>query len=174
MSSCPIGFVCLDTKTSVIIITLTLVVSYFIFSNKKDHGSHTVIRSTLAERRIEEPLLPPERTTPSIVPINIPTRGDSTGYQQIGVLIEESDQDANKKILPLYGEQTYRGSRNWHYYTSTDGFHTMKLPVLHKNRNCQDSNGCEEIYDNDKIKIIGYEKLYKVTLYGTDSPRYIP
>jgi hypothetical protein len=159
---------------------------------------------SLPMARIFNPLEPPERTYPSTLdfgaglqvespgwterrvglasaspsppglPINIPTRGENTGYQQVGILIEENAPDAGKKILPLYGEQTFRGSNNWRYYTGTDGFQSVKLPVIHKKKNCQDEFGCEEIYEGDNINIPAYEKPYKASLYKIDKPRYIP
>lgn len=129
--------------------------------------------------RIINPLVPPERSYPYKInqigiPVNIPTRGYSTGYQQVGVLIENGD-DENKKLLPLYGEQTWPGSRQWKYYTSSDGYQSVKLPVIINNRNCQGSNGCNEIYDGETIKVQGYnEKNFKANIYKLDGPRYIP
>ena len=115
----------------------------------------------------------PTQRSPGL-PINIPTRGENTGYQQVGILVEENATDAGKKILPLYGEQTFRGSNNWRYYTGTDGFQSVKLPVIHKKKNCQDEMGCDEIYEGDNINILAYEKPYKASLYKIDKPRYIP
>ena len=60
--------------------------------------------------------------------VNVPTRGYPTGYQQVGVLIEENSNGENK-LLPLFGEQTYPGSRQWRYYTSSDGYQSVKLPI---------------------------------------------
>tara|TARA_B110000211_G_C14085557_1_gene556510 strand:- start:500 stop:1105 length:606 start_codon:yes stop_codon:yes gene_type:complete len=132
------------------------------------------------------------------VPINIETRGGPSGYQQVGVLVERDnnpntthnsrngrpplsehrasgDLRPNGKLLPLYGQQTYRGSRQWNYYTSSDGYQAVKLPVIHKNRNCQDGYGCEEIYDNAHIRVRGYGATkFKVNLYENRAPRYIP
>ena len=76
------------------------------------------------QQRIFNPLYGPERSYPHRinhlgVPINIPTRGYSEGYQQVGALIQEDGSGNNQKILPLYGEQTYPGSRQWKYYTET-------------------------------------------------------
>jgi hypothetical protein len=127
---------------------------------------------------VEQSIFPPgeQRTfpMPTRVPINTPTRGENTGYQQVGILIEDDSSDGTKKILPLYGEQTYRGSNNWRYYTSTDGFQSVKLPVLHKNKNCQEEYGCDEIYDGTSIRVMAYEKPYTASLYKLDGPRYLP
>lgn len=125
--------------------------------------------------RIINPLLPPERSIPNRVgvPINIPTRGYSSGYQQIGALIGKGN-DKNKQILPLYGMQTYPGSSQWQYYTSTDTYNSVKLPVMNKGKNCQNEYGCSEIYDGDLVNIDGYNGDFKANIYNIDTPRYIP
>lgn len=132
------------------------------------------------------------------IPINVETRGGPSGYQQVGVLVERNNNPNNTcssrngrppsndhhtdgdtcndgKLLPLYGQQTYQGSRQWNYYTSSDGFQSVKLPVINKNRNCQDGYGCEEIYDNAHVRVRGYDATkFKVNLYENRTPRYIP
>ena len=129
--------------------------------------------------RVINPLMGPERSYPYRlnrvgVPVNVPTRGYPTGYQQVGVLIEENSSGENK-LLPLFGEQTYPGSRQWRYYTSSDGYQSVKLPILHKNRNCQESNGCDEIYEGQSVTVTGYgAKSFKANIYKLDAPRYIP
>lgn len=129
-------------------------------------------------QRIINPLYPPERSYPYKinklgVAINVPTRGYSPGYQQVGALIQDGD-DSTKKILPLYGTQTYPGSRQWMYYTGADNYSAVKLPIENKGRSCQGDQGCQEIYDGDTITVSGYSSDFKVNLYGLDKPRYIP
>ncbi len=129
-------------------------------------------------QRIFNPLMPPERSYPFRisrlgVPVNIPTRGQATGYQQVGVLIEETNKD-NKRMLPLFGEQTYPGSRQWKYYTSSDGYQSVKLPIYNKNRNCQDRFGCDEIWDGNLVNVKGYNEHFKATIYKQDAPIYLP
>ena len=50
------------------------------------------------------------------VPINIPTRGWSPDFQQIGVLANDKDN----RILPLFGRQMNNGGNKWWYYTMSD------------------------------------------------------
>lgn len=129
-------------------------------------------------QRIINPLFPPERSHPYKinnygVPINIPTRGYSSGYQQVGAIIGTGD-DSDKKILPLYGMQNYPGSKQWSYYTGTDNYNSVKLPIEINGKNCLDNNGCNEIYDGDLVNVNGYSNNFKVNLYNLDKPRYIP
>jgi len=132
-------------------------------------------------QRTVNPLLPPLRSYPNSnlsvnirnigVPINIPTRGPVGEYQQIGVLSNES----NDKVLPLYGRPTHTNSNKWSYYTSTDKFNQLKLPIDYKSKKCTGEYGCEEIYNGDEIQVPFYkDKKFKVTIYELDAPRYIP
>ena len=77
-------------------------------------------------------------------------------------------------ILPLYGKPTYPGSSNWLYYTSTDSFNTVKISLLHKNKDCQKEYGCQEIYNGDTVTVPSYNGEFKVSIYELDKPRYIP
>lgn len=122
--------------------------------------------------RIVNPLLAPERSYNSTyrVPINIPTRGFSENYQQVGAV------NSGDKILPLYGRPRWPGATKWNYYTNTDGFQSIKLPVQFKRMDCQDEVGCDEIYDGDSITIpqYGKDKEFKANIYRLDKPYYLP
>jgi len=123
--------------------------------------------------RLVNPLLAPERSYDNVyrVPVNIPTRGWNENYQQYGV-ISQGD-----KILPIYGRPLWKGSNKWNYYTNTDSFQSVKLPVFFKGRDCQDDTvGCDEIFDNDNVSVPQYGKDndFKATVYKYDKPRYIP
>ena len=143
--------------------------------------------------RVVNPLLPPERRNQYIdphshtmvstgVPINIPTRGESGGFQQIGVLhkIETSDEtmkvgnNTEPVILPLLGAPTYNGSNKWTYYTATDKYNQIKLPITNNNRKCDSEYGCDELYDGDNVTIPAYNGSFEVKIYEFDKPRYLP
>jgi hypothetical protein len=143
--------------------------------------------------RVVNPLLPPERRNQYIdphstvmvtpgVPINIPTRGYAGGSQQVGALYKQDASDETIKIgdnnepviLPLFGMPTYNGSNKWMYYTSTDKFNQVKLPITNKNRQCNLDQGCDELYDGDIVTIPAYNGNFKVNKYEFDKPRYIP
>lgn len=125
--------------------------------------------------RLINPLLPPERSYNSrySVPINIPTRGYASNYQQVGVITADTKEGV--KILPLFGRQLWKGSNRWNFYTSTDQYNSLKLPVYSKKRDCQDQNGCDELYDGDQVVIpqYGENSQFKVSMYKLDSPVYI-
>uniref|UniRef100_A0A6C0HNY7 Uncharacterized protein n=1 Tax=viral metagenome TaxID=1070528 RepID=A0A6C0HNY7_9ZZZZ len=132
--------------------------------------------------RIINPILPPERSYENAygLPINQPSRGPTGAYQQVGFLSQTSTSgDANGNnnenlILPLMGRPVYFGSRNWSYYTFSEKYQTVKLPLTHKGRKCSSDIGCEEFYEGDKVHIPPYQGEFIIHLYDYDKPSYIP
>jgi len=145
-------------------------------------------------QRVINPQLAPERAYPfrpfrEEVPINIPTRGYASGYQQIGYVLSSKGKEADKLRMPLFGQQVYPGSQNWNYFTGTDEFHslanglgnssgiefpTVKLGISHKRRDCMDEYGCDEIYDGDYVHVDSFEQDFIAHIYRFDAPRYVP
>lgn len=116
------------------------------------------------------------------IPINIETRPSGGEFQQVGILYKDNIDDETQQpgnntdsnILPLYGKPLYRGSNNWLYYTATDKFHPIKIPITSGGKDCTDDNGCRELYEGDGITIPSYNGSFKVKIYKFDKPRYIP
>ena len=116
------------------------------------------------------------------IPINIETRGSGGDFQQVGILSkndikndgEAPGNNTDSNILPLYGKPTYRGSNRWLYYTETDKFNPIKIPITVNNKDCTDDQGCEELYDGGEVSIPSYNGVFKVKIYKFNKPRYIP
>jgi hypothetical protein len=98
----------------------------------------------------------------------IPTRGEPERYQQMGVIV-----GGDGKALPLYGRRTAPRSDRFQYYTRTDTYNPVALPITFKKRDCQDGVGCDEVMSGDEVKLAGTGQEGKVTLYGFDGPRYV-
>ena len=64
-------------------------------------------------------------------------------------------QNNEPVILPLFGGPTHNGSSKWYYYTSTDKYNQIKLPLSNKNRSCNVEYGCDELYDGDIVNSSG-------------------
>ena len=165
-------------------------------SHAHTHNTHHlnhIHTDNIKQRRLENRLLAPERSyesshTPHIhvshihhsqphshsVPINIHTRGTPSKYQQVGVLVNNDATDP--LIFPLYGRPIYPGSNKWNYYTSTNHYHSMKVPIEKDARDCLTQIGCNELYNDDTINIpvYGDSKEFKATIYQMDAPKYIP
>lgn len=99
----------------------------------------------------------------------IPTRGAPEAYQQMGVMV-----GPDGKPLPLYGRRTAPRSDKFNYYTRTDSYNPVSLPVTFNKKDCQDNAGCNEISSGDSVRISPTGETAKVTLYGFDGPRYSP
>ena len=116
------------------------------------------------------------------IPINVPTRGEGSSFQQIGALYKEVVQDEDMQpgnntdsiILALFGKQTYPRSQHWTYYTSSNSNHQVKMPLSHKGRKCDSQYGCVEIMNDDLITVPGYNGVFRAAIYEYDAPKYIP
>jgi hypothetical protein len=81
-------------------------------------------------------------------------------YKQVGVLVgEESD------IYPIYGRPSYAYNNRWNYYTTTTGNQVYPLPISNGDRNCTEDIGCDELYGNEDLTILGKPGTFKPTIY---------
>lgn len=133
-------------------------------------------RYTRAPKPERDWLVKPDLSTiwnsPTAIVSTLPalaTRGIPETYQSIGVLKTESGQ-----ILPLYGRRTASRSDRFQYYTRTDSYNPIQLPLEHKRHNCQDDVGCDELYDGDTLKIGATGEKATTTIYRFSGPTYIP
>jgi hypothetical protein len=110
-------------------------------------------------------LIPPDGG----IAINVPTQGWPESYQQMGLL---KQQDG--KLLPLYGRRVASRADRFNYYTRTDTYNPVQLPIQFERRDCQDPVGCQELFDGDKIKIKPTGEEATATLYRFDGPLYVP
>jgi len=110
----------------------------------------------------------PEMLPIGALPINIPTQGLPDSFQSVGVI------QAGDQILPLYGRRTLRGSDRWNYYTRTDTYNPVPLPVHFQRRDCMDDVGCQEILSGETVKIDALHKEGKTNIYRSGGPKYIP
>lgn len=95
----------------------------------------------------------------------IASRGPPESYQQMGVI-----DGGDGKILPLYGRRVSPRSDYFNYYTRTDTYNPVAIPLNFKKRNCQDSVGCHEVMNGDELDITATGQKGKVTLYGFETP----
>jgi len=110
--------------------------------------------------------------SPTAIMSTIPavaTQGIPETYQSMGVLKTDGGQ-----ILPLYGRRTSSRSDRFQYYTRTDSYNPVQLPLEYKKHNCQDDIGCDELYDGDKLKIGATGEIAIATIYRFSGPTYVP
>ncbi len=112
---------------------------------------------------------PPDRDTwnPTTLP-SLATRGLPESFQSVGFL-----KGAGGDIKPLYGRRTAGSNDRWNYYTRTDTYNPVPVPLNQGRRDCMDDTGCNEVFDGDNLKNINGEQM-KVQLYKMAGPTYIP
>lgn len=110
----------------------------------------------------------PPRGGIASIPINIPTQGLPESFQSVGLI--QSDGG----VLPLYGRRTMRGGDRWNYYTRTDTFNPVPVPIRFQRRDCMDDVGCQEILSGEHIKVEILGKEGTARMYRFDGPKYIP
>jgi len=93
-------------------------------------------------------------------PFNIPTQGIPESYQSMGLIKTGTGQ-----MLPLYGRRSISSRDRYNYYTRTDTYNPIPIPVTIKGRDCQDQVGCPELYDGDSIRIAPTNEEGEVTIY---------
>jgi hypothetical protein len=112
------------------------------------------------------------------VPIQVPTQGVPTEFQQIGVLAAQGGSamsaTPNRTLIPLFGRKVATSRERYNYYARTDGINPVQVPVSFKNRNCDDDNGCDEISSGDTVGVPLLGQTYVATTYRYNIPRYIP
>jgi hypothetical protein len=140
-----------------------------IVSVAQEGGDDRYTRAPKPERHwITRPDLPTGAEIYGKLP-RVPTRGLPETYQSMGVVKMEDGA-----MLPLYGRRTASRSDRFQYYTRTDSYNPVQLPVSYKRRDCQDDVGCEELFDGESIQVTPTGQRGQVTIYRFDGPTYVP
>lgn len=122
-------------------------------------GDGRYSRSPEAERVWDTP---PDysRIPSSSRPFNIPTQGIPESYQSMGIV-----KTGDGKLLPLYGRRSISSRERYNYYTRTDTYNPIPIPVHMQGRDCQDQVGCPELFNGDRVKLSALGETGEVTIY---------
>jgi hypothetical protein len=132
----------------------------------------------VSEATFTNPFAPPLRDERYFVPavpsmrINIPTSGVETNYRQIGIL-SPLNQPSDKNVLVLMGRPVNSNRQKWQYYSISNQFNGVKLPIRVKGRNATYEYGVDELYSGDNVLVEGNQGLFQVTKYENDVIRYL-
>jgi len=100
------------------------------------------------------------RVPSASAPFNIPTQGLPESYQSMGIV-----KTKDGKLLPLYGRRSISSRDRYNYYTRTDTYNPIPIPVHIQGRDCQDQVGCPELYDGDRVRLSATNETGEVTIY---------
>jgi hypothetical protein len=182
---CPPGILCLSGNlTTVIAVILGVALLFVMFAvfNKSPTiiippapSAPIISRGESRYDRAPQPLrdwmMPaefPPRGGIASIPINIPTQGLPESFQSVGLV------NVDGAVWPLYGRRTAGGSDRWNYYTRTDSFNPVPIPIRFQKRDCMDDIGCQEILSGEQVKIEVVGKEGTTRMYRFDGPKYIP
>lgn len=189
-AKCPPGVFCLSGNLATVIaiilgVALLFILCAMFFTKSSPPPTivlppqqppvQNIIRGESRYDRAPQPLrdwmMPPEfppRGGIASIPINIPTQGLPESFQSVGLIQSEGG------ILPLYGRRTMRGGDRWNYYTRTDTFNPVPVPIRFQRRDCMDDVGCQEILSGEHVKVELLGKEGTAKMYRFDGPKYIP
>ena len=189
-AKCPPGVFCLSGNLATVIAIILGIVLIFmlcaIFFTKSSSPPTIVLppqqspvqniisgesRYDRAPQPLRDWMMPaefPPRGGIASIPINIPTQGLPESFQSVGLIKSDGG------VLPLYGRRTMRGGDRWNYYTRTDTFNPVPVPIRFQRRDCMDDVGCQEILSGEHIKVEILGKEGTANMYRFDGPKYIP
>ena len=121
------------------------------------NGDDRYTRAPEAER---DWIAGPDLTRVPSTPFNIPTQGIPESYQSMGLI-----KTGNGQMLPLYGRRSISSRDRYNYYTRTDTYNPIPIPITIKGRDCDDQVGCPELYDGDSVRIAPTKEEGEVTIY---------
>lgn len=93
-------------------------------------------------------------------PFNISTQGIPEQYQSMGIV-----KTSDGKLLPLFGRRSISTRDRYNYYTRTDSYNPLPIPIEMQGRDCQDQVGCPELYNGDKVNLTATNEMGEVTIY---------
>ena len=100
----------------------------------------------------------------NIAPVNISTQGPIGEPQQVGAIYKVFGNE--NQVYPLFGRRKYPNDNKWEYYT-TIGQYGVKMPIVTPRKN-------DELGTNETVFVRGQKTPYRVSMYETDHPQYIP
>jgi hypothetical protein len=194
---CIPGVFCIENMTLFLLFVILLFVGYFYyihFAKPAAEQKVIVVHSppmqtplgAIATRQdpFNDPYAPPLKSDGYFypknfgdirgIPVNIESRGLSTGYQQVGILTRTNGVQGDM-ILPLMGRRSMSGRDKWQYYTiSNTGNINTKLPVSLNGKSCTSEYGCDNINNGDVVYVEGYSDTFRATIYENNTFQYIP
>lgn len=94
-------------------------------------------------------------------------------YERVGLLTATNGNGANT-LLSLMGRPLNTNGLKWQYYTTSDQFNSVRVPISIGGKNAAGEYGVNELQNGDTVYVDGLNTLYTATMYETSSLRYMP
>ena len=148
-------------KTQLLLVTIVVLVAAvgYMFYNPQVVEVPVEVAVPLPTRPVptrREPVREPEFRGP-------PIKQYKPGHMQQMGLITNGDEN-----LPLYGKEVRNRRDRYHYYTTTGGENLYPVSVSHNARDCMEDIGCQELYGNETVTVMGHTGSFTVNMYRTD------
>lgn len=95
-------------------------------------------------------------------------------FRQVGLLTAQNGNGSGNGPVPLMGKPLYSNRNKWQYYSMSDQYNSVKLPISVKGKSAMTEYGCDELYNGDTVYLDGIKEIYTVTLYDNDHLQYLP
>ena len=179
VKKCNSGLLCLTSFNIILIVIIIFGCLYHVKTSQNtiiiQNTNTTPVRETNSV--LLNPFKPPLKKNQYLqeitygLPINIPTQGFQSQYNQMGILTRINGPET---ILPLMGRTLITNKNKWQYYTISDQNNQLKLPVIFNGKSCTGDYGCDDLSNGDIVYVEGYNDAFKATIYENNSPKYIP
>jgi len=197
---CPTGVICVETSVIMTMVVVLGVAWYAMYGKYRGVGvvavRDTSVHTTPTTHHIHHPpvfgmssnaiqayhahsmsVAPPLVSPPMgmnvlreqpPIAINIATSHASPNYQQVGILTRGGGKEM---ILPLMGRQIHSSRDSWNFYTANDT--GVRLPLSVGGKSGMAEYGCDNVFNGDSVYVEGYNDVFMVTRYETNTMRYI-
>ena len=166
---CPPGVICIENITLIGFLSSVIISLFVLTLSRKPSQITTTITATDQRKEADvllNPYTPPlkdegygirnfrynEQTNIGAIP-NAP-------FRQVGYLSNESNVP-----IALMGKPLYTNRDKWQYYSMSDQYNSIKLPLLVKGKTAMNEYGCNKLDSGDDVGVDGMKDKYKVTLY---------
>ena len=176
VKKCLPGVICFDISTMWMYAALAVVITSVFFYLRQNTVPE---QKVIVVHQQQAPIMMPQQQqyqqqvvndTDVRPPIRSYNRSRRGAVQQIGILTAEGGSSSaaspDRTILPLFGRELDVRRSRWNYYTRTDGFNPVQVPVRVGNRLCDDdTNGCNEVFSDDTVHVPALGRSFKASVY---------
>ena len=72
------------------------------------------------------------------------------------------------------GRPVFTNRNLWQYYTVSNQYNNVKLPITVKGKSASNEYGVDRLYGGDTVRVEGLNDVYRATIYDTDTIKYLP